>query len=67
VSRERFLAILGSKILRLLSWDGFIIPLPFSKVSVTVDDSIRVPRELSNEEFEALRSRVEILLRNEAD
>lgn len=42
-------------------------PLAFFKVSVTVDESIRVPRELSNQEFEALLSRVEILLRNEAD
>ena len=25
------------------SWDGFIIPLPFSKLSVTVGDPIRVP------------------------
>jgi len=56
-----------SRCFRMKTWDGFIIPLPFSKVSVTVDDPIRVPRGLSNEEFEAARSRVETLLRNEAD
>jgi lysophospholipid acyltransferase (LPLAT)-like uncharacterized protein len=56
-----------SRCFRMKTWDGFIIPLPFSKVSVTVDDPIRVPRELSNEEFEAVRSRVETLLQNEAD
>jgi lysophospholipid acyltransferase (LPLAT)-like uncharacterized protein len=48
------------------SWDGFIIPLPFSKLSVTVDDPILVP-ELSNKEFEAVRSGVETLMRNEAN
>jgi lysophospholipid acyltransferase (LPLAT)-like uncharacterized protein len=56
-----------SRCFRLKSWDGFIIPLPFSKIRVTVDDSICVPRELNNEQFEAMRSRVETLLRNEAD
>jgi len=56
-----------SSCLRIKTWDGFIIPLPFSKVSVTVDNPIRVPRELTDEEFEAMRSRVETLLRNEAD
>jgi lysophospholipid acyltransferase (LPLAT)-like uncharacterized protein len=56
-----------SRCFRMKTWDGFIIPLPFSKVSVTVDNPIRVPRELSNEEFEAVRSRVEILLRDEAN
>ena len=56
-----------SSCLRIKTWDGFIIPLPFSKVSVTVDNPIRVPRELTDEEFEAMRSRVATLLRNEAD
>ncbi|HET9522671.1 MAG TPA: lysophospholipid acyltransferase family protein [Terrimicrobiaceae bacterium] len=56
-----------TRCLRLQTWDGFIIPLPFSKVSVTVDDPIHVPRELNDKEFEAARSRVENLLRNEAD
>ena len=56
-----------TRCLRMQTWDGFIIPLPFSKVSVTVDDPIHVPRELNDKEFEAARSRVENLLRNEAD
>ena len=56
-----------SRCLRLKTWDGFIIPLPFSKVSVTVDDPIHLPREMNDEEFETARSRVESLLRNEAD
>jgi lysophospholipid acyltransferase (LPLAT)-like uncharacterized protein len=56
-----------SRCFRMKSWDGFIIPLPFSKLSVTVDDPILVPRELSNKEFEAVRSGVETLMRNEAN
>lgn len=56
-----------SRCVRMKTWDGFIIPLPFSRVSVKVDDPIYVPRKLDDEEFEALRARVEALLRNEAD
>jgi lysophospholipid acyltransferase (LPLAT)-like uncharacterized protein len=56
-----------SRCVRMKTWDGFIIPLPFSKVSVTVDDPIYVPRKLDDEEFEAARSQVETQLRNEAD
>jgi lysophospholipid acyltransferase (LPLAT)-like uncharacterized protein len=56
-----------SRSLRMKTWDGFIIPLPFSHVSVTVDDPIYVPRKLDDTEFERMRSQVENLLRNEAD
>jgi lysophospholipid acyltransferase (LPLAT)-like uncharacterized protein len=56
-----------SRCLRMKSWDGFIIPLPFSQVSVTVDHPIYVPRKLEDTEFEKMRSQVENLLRNEAD
>ena len=56
-----------SRAFRMKSWDGFIIPLPFSEVFITVDHAIRVPRRLTNEEFEATRSRVETILRNETD
>jgi hypothetical protein len=54
-----------------LLWIAFVHTRDTSSVvkegSVTVDNPIHVPRELSNEEFEAVRSRVENLLRNEAD
>lgn len=56
-----------SRCLRLKTWDGFIIPLPFSRVSVTVDHAIEVPRDLTEEEFEAMRVRLETLLKNEAN
>lgn len=56
-----------SRSFRMKTWDGFIIPLPFSEVSITVEHPIRVPRRLTNEEFEVTRARVETILRNEAD
>ena len=56
-----------SRCLRMKTWDGFIIPLPFSTVSVTVDEMIPVPRELTKEEFEALRLRLETQLKNATD
>lgn len=56
-----------SRYLRLKTWDGFLIPLPFSTISVTVDELIPVPRELPPAEFETMRTRVETLLKNAAD
>lgn len=55
-----------SRCVRLKTWDEFIIPLPFSTISVTVDDMISVPRTLSPGEFEAVRLRVETHLKNAA-
>lgn len=52
---------------RMKTWDGFIIPLPFSTISVTVDEPIPVPENLTDEEFEATRLKVETILKNEAD
>ena len=56
-----------SRCVRMKTWDGFIIPLPFSTVSVTVGDPISIPRELTPEEFETARLNLETLLKNEAD
>ena len=56
-----------SRSFRMKTWDGFIIPLPFSEVFVKVERPIYVPRKLDEKEFETTRSRMEILLRNEAD
>ncbi len=56
-----------SRSFRMKTWDGFIIPWPFSQVSVTVDPPVYVPRKLDDKEFETTRSRMEVLLRNEAD
>lgn len=56
-----------SRCLRLKTWDGFIIPLPFSKVSVTIGEPLEIPENLSDEEFEAARNQLEELLKNGAD
>ena len=49
------------------TWDGFIIPLPFSKVSVRVDKPIEIPSELDAEGFEAERKKLEDILKNGAN
>lgn len=43
----------------LNSWDRFIVPKPFSTVVTRFDEPIAVPPELTPEEFEALRLRIE--------
>jgi len=57
-----FACNLGWKI-RLKSWDQFQIPLPFSRCEMVFDQPIRVPRETTDAEREALRRRVETSLR----
>lgn len=45
------------------SWDGFQIPLPFSRCHVTFDEPVPVPRDVTPEEFEKLRAHLETRLR----
>jgi lysophospholipid acyltransferase (LPLAT)-like uncharacterized protein len=47
---------------RLRSWDGFAIPKPFSKVTVTLLPFIKVSKTDSDEEFERERQRVETVM-----
>lgn len=56
-----------SRCFRMKTWDGFIIPLPFSKVSVTIGEALKVPGELTEGEFEEKRKNLEDLLKNAAD
>lgn len=56
-----------SRCLRMKTWDGFIIPLPFSEVSVTIDDVLQIPGELTGEEFEEKRKNLEDILKHAAD
>jgi lysophospholipid acyltransferase (LPLAT)-like uncharacterized protein len=49
---------LGWKI-RVKSWDRFQIPLPFSRCQMNVEKPIRVPREATDEQREALRLQLE--------
>lgn len=54
---------LGWKI-RLKSWDGFQVPLPFSRCEMVVEKPIGVPREASDEEREHLRQQLEQVLKS---
>jgi len=45
------------------SWDRFQIPLPFARCEITTGPVMRVPREASDAEREALRRRLEIEMR----
>ena len=44
---------------RLKSWDGFIVPKPFSRTVLALTDYIRVPREMTDEEMERKRLELE--------
>jgi lysophospholipid acyltransferase (LPLAT)-like uncharacterized protein len=48
---------------RLRSWDRFQIPLPFSTWEVEFGEPLRVPRDASEEQREAMRQRLEEELR----
>jgi lysophospholipid acyltransferase (LPLAT)-like uncharacterized protein len=49
--------------LQAKSWDQFQIPLPFSRCEMVFGKAVRVPREVSDAEREALRQQVERTLR----
>ena len=49
--------------IRLKSWDGFQIPLPFARCEITAAPMMRVPREASDAEREDLRRQLESTLR----
>jgi lysophospholipid acyltransferase (LPLAT)-like uncharacterized protein len=44
---------------RFKSWDGFAVPKPFSKVTVTISPKIQIGVTSSEGEFEDERKRVE--------
>lgn len=52
-----------SKCFRLKSWDGFMIPWPFSRVDVTFGEYHEVARTRGDEEFEIERQRLEDVLK----
>jgi hypothetical protein len=56
-----------SRAIRMKTWDGFIIPLPFSTISVTIDRPITIPNSLEETDFEQARKNLEDMLKNEAD
>lgn len=53
------LAINYSSYWSLKSWDGFRIPKPWAKITLVIGPEIRIPEELTEEEMESWRVRVE--------
>lgn len=53
------LAINYSSYWSLKSWDGFRIPKPWAKITLVIGPEIRIPDELTEEEMETWRVRVE--------
>ena len=56
-----------SRCFQMKTWDGFIIPLPFSRVSINVGSPIRIPAESTNTEFEHERNQLEEILKHGAN
>ena len=56
-----------SRCFQMKTWDGFIIPLPFSSVSINVGSPIRIPEEATHTEFEFERNKLEEILKHGAD
>jgi len=53
-----------SNAIRMKTWDGFNVPLPFSTISVTVGPLMHVPATTTEGEFEAVRAKLETELRD---
>lgn len=51
----------------LKSWDGFQIPFPFCKCTISVGDPIYIPRQLTAEEREAWREKVNRAMLDQTD
>jgi lysophospholipid acyltransferase (LPLAT)-like uncharacterized protein len=49
--------------IRLKSWDGFQIPVPFSRCEMNIGAPIHIPREATDAEREALRRQLEQTLK----
>jgi len=50
--------------IRLKSWDRFQIPLPFSACEMQIGQPVRVPRDISPEQRDALRQQLQETLRS---
>ena len=49
---------------RLQTWDRFVIPWPFSRLTVVLDELLEVPRSLDGEAFEEMRVQFEERMRD---
>ena len=52
----------ASRKITLKSWDGFIIPLPFSRIHLAFGDPITVPLESNKKEIDTIRQSLEDVL-----
>lgn len=51
------------KAIRFKTWDGFLLPLPFSGAEIELAKPFTVPRNMTEEECEAQRAALEALMR----
>lgn len=49
----------SSRFLRLATWDGTIIPLPFARMALSYGEALDVPRAADSAEMESLREELE--------
>jgi len=61
------LGIAAGPALEFGSWDRALLPLPFARVALVWGAPLRVPREASREELEALRAELERALDRQQD
>lgn len=52
---------------RLRTWDGMVVPVPCSRVELTFDEALAVPRGLDEDGFEAWRAALEQRMRVATD
>jgi len=52
-----------SRSIKFKTWDGFLLPLPFSKVTVVFKKPHMVPRRMTEAEFEQKRAALEEVMR----
>jgi len=55
-----------SRCIRFKTWDQFLLPLPFAKVTITFGKGHQVPRRMTEEEFEQRRLALETEMREAA-
>jgi lysophospholipid acyltransferase (LPLAT)-like uncharacterized protein len=58
--------VLYSHALRFKTWDEFMLPLPFSKVTMIFEPTMIVPRKMTEEEFEEQRLKLQQVLEVDA-
>ncbi|HJM65552.1 MAG: hypothetical protein CMN05_15035 [Roseibacillus sp.] len=56
-----------SRAIRLKTWDRFVVPLPFSKLTIIFDELLDVPRKLDDDAFESKRVEAENMMRAGVD